>query len=110
MRLGATAPQDPTLALQEVMETSDLGAEFSNAKSAVTLAIARIEASLECSRARRSMVVDSFLLVFASASVAPLMLELPITSVNIRDQLFGFILWLFLTLGGLAAVVWQHRR
>lgn len=106
-RLGANSPHDATMIVSDVVTTSELTEEIARADAALELAQRRVEFASARHQARGKRILELFGLIFAASGLAQLMIPLPITADTFTSDLVPLLLWILITMIGIAVVLRQ---
>lgn len=108
LRLGPNASPDPSNIMLALTQSSEILKELKNADDALTYAINHGGYTLDERNATSRKMLEIFSLIFASSSLAPLLLPTPLNAQTINDNMTMFIAWLTLTLIGVYFVAKQR--
>ncbi len=108
LKLNPNSPPDPSAAIKIISITSDLTEELRNADEALEYAIAQANYVLNERNMMTRKLLETFSLIFASSSLAPLLLPTPLSTKTISEHPFMFLVWVGLTLVGIMLVAKQR--
>lgn len=108
LKLNPNAPSDPSAVMNVIAISSDLAAELQNADEALEYAITQANYILNERNLMTRKLLEIFSLVFASSSLAPLLLPTPLSIQTIKQNTAMFIIWLALTVIGIMLIARQR--